>query len=229
MSDEPLTSFRLIEEAFAPLAGRRVLDIGCGPGLLARALVRRGADVVGIDLSPDAVSSARTGVPQARFEVADGAALPFDDESFEGAVFLNSLHHIPADAMGLALLEAARVVGRGRPVVVIEPLPEGSFFETFRPIEDETLVRGRAREALDDAMRAGTFACARDARYGRQEEFDHVDAFIARATVGDRSRDEVVRRRRPEIEAAFAAAAARGEGGRYRLDQPMRGLVLQVV
>jgi SAM-dependent methyltransferase len=55
--------------------GRRVLDVGCGPGRHALALARRGIDVVGVDLSEDFVALARDaadaeGLP-ARFEVGD--------------------------------------------------------------------------------------------------------------------------------------------------------------
>ncbi len=42
-----------------PLAGRRVLDIGCGGGLLSEALARHGAQVCGIDLSPAMIEVAR--------------------------------------------------------------------------------------------------------------------------------------------------------------------------
>src|SRR5512147_260570 len=38
-------------DGLAPLAGRRVLDVGCGGGILAEAMARRGATVTGIDLS----------------------------------------------------------------------------------------------------------------------------------------------------------------------------------
>ena len=41
-------------EARAPVAGRRVLDVGCGGGILAEAMAARGADVLGIDLSEKA-------------------------------------------------------------------------------------------------------------------------------------------------------------------------------
>jgi len=43
----------------AGLAGRRVLDVGCGGGLLSEAMARRGATVTGIDKSPDLLSVAR--------------------------------------------------------------------------------------------------------------------------------------------------------------------------
>src|SRR5579864_9467395 len=44
--------------------GRRVLDVGCGPGRHARALAARGVDVVGLDVSERFVALAREGAPE---------------------------------------------------------------------------------------------------------------------------------------------------------------------
>src|SRR5207249_10557943 len=41
------------------VAGKRVLDAGCGPGLYAEELLRRGATIVGLDQSPDMIDLAR--------------------------------------------------------------------------------------------------------------------------------------------------------------------------
>lgn len=46
-------------EQRAPLAGKRVLDVGCGAGILSEALARRGAQVTGLDLSPELIDVAR--------------------------------------------------------------------------------------------------------------------------------------------------------------------------
>src|SRR5687767_4858435 len=46
-------------EARTGLAGRQVLDVGCGGGLLAEGMARRGARVLGIDLAPEALAVAR--------------------------------------------------------------------------------------------------------------------------------------------------------------------------
>lgn len=72
-------------------AGERVLDVGCGPGRHARALARRGIDVVGVDLSGDFVALARDAAAadglRARFEVADVRDLAYDAE-FDAAICL---------------------------------------------------------------------------------------------------------------------------------------------
>ena len=53
-----MDALTLIRESLAPLAGKRVVDIGCGPGTLALRLVDAGARVTGID--PGAAALART-------------------------------------------------------------------------------------------------------------------------------------------------------------------------
>lgn len=60
---------RLLERC--ELGGRRVLEVGAGSGRLTRELVGRGAQVVGIDLSPAMVARCRGQFPAARFEVLD--------------------------------------------------------------------------------------------------------------------------------------------------------------
>lgn len=59
------------------LAGRTVLDLGCGPGEQAAVLAARGAHVIGIDSNEDAVCQARArGLPDAQFRSADLRAIP---------------------------------------------------------------------------------------------------------------------------------------------------------
>jgi SAM-dependent methyltransferase len=71
--------------------GRRVLDVGCGPGRHALALARRGVEVVGVDASEDFVGLARDAAAAeqilARFEVLDVRTLTFDGE-FDAAICL---------------------------------------------------------------------------------------------------------------------------------------------
>jgi SAM-dependent methyltransferase len=88
----------------------RVLEIGCGTGAICRRLARDAAEVTGIDPSPVFVERARALAPGIRFEVADGQALPFPDDSFDVAIFHTVLCHIPDPAA--ALREARRVARR---------------------------------------------------------------------------------------------------------------------
>ncbi|TGX54873.1 bifunctional 2-polyprenyl-6-hydroxyphenol methylase/3-demethylubiquinol 3-O-methyltransferase UbiG [Sphingomonas gei] len=62
--------------SFAPLAGRSVLDVGCGAGLLAEPLARMGAKVTGIDAAPENIGAAR----------AHAAAMGLDLEYVAGGI-----------------------------------------------------------------------------------------------------------------------------------------------
>jgi ubiquinone/menaquinone biosynthesis C-methylase UbiE len=222
-----MDSLSLICEVLEPLAGRRVLDIGCGPGFLAKALLARSAEVTGIDPAEHAITAARATAPAASFMTASGASLPFEDAEFDAAIFLNSLHHFPRDAMSAALAESARVTRPEGFVIVIEPLALGSFFEAFRVIEDETEVRRLAQVALERSLTDGVLVRTRSVTYDRRERFESLDQFLVRAAAADRSRESPIRERRAEIERGFATAAARDSEGRYILDQPLKADILR--
>jgi len=72
-----------------PLPGERILDLGCGDGVLTKKLVDSGCQMVGVDTSPDFIVSARTLGLDAR--LMDGQALTFKEE-FD-AVFSNAALH----------------------------------------------------------------------------------------------------------------------------------------
>lgn len=102
-----------VVEWLAPVAGERILDLGCGDGALTEQLVAAGAEVKGVDSSPEFVAAAR-----ARgfdVEVGDGRALAFEGE-FD-AVFSNAALHWMAEpervAAGVwrALRPGGRFVG----------------------------------------------------------------------------------------------------------------------
>jgi SAM-dependent methyltransferase len=96
--------------------GQRVLDVGCGPGgilaLLARDLDRA---PFGVDLNQDLL---RNATPAGNVARADGAVLPFRDETFDLVLFRLVLRHTSARAKLLA--EAARVVRLGGIVCAVD-------------------------------------------------------------------------------------------------------------
>lgn len=85
--------------------GDRVLDIGCGIGPYVDRLCRLGKTCVGIDTNAEAVAAGRAlGRP---LEVASAYELPFDDDSFDSVILVETLEHLPEPEKALA--EAARV------------------------------------------------------------------------------------------------------------------------
>ena len=124
--------------------GERVLDLA-SPKLLALALARGGVDVVSVDQSRAEIGTWQKLVgdrPGPRFEVADGRALPFDDESFDHAYSVSVLEHIVDDGAEAALRELARVVRSGGRVVVTLPYAETARVEwRDRPVYEGQVER----------------------------------------------------------------------------------------
>ncbi len=81
-------------ELLAPAPGERILDLGCGDGVLTKRIAQAGADVLGVDMADELLASAR----EAGLEVRkmDGQALAFETE-FD-AVFSNAALHWMRDA-----------------------------------------------------------------------------------------------------------------------------------
>jgi trans-aconitate methyltransferase len=93
-----------------PQSGERILDLGCGDGVLTESLLAAGAEVVGIDSSPEQVAAARARGIDAR--EADGSKLEFNDE-FD-AVFSNAALHWMNKPEAVANSVATALHGGGR-------------------------------------------------------------------------------------------------------------------
>jgi SAM-dependent methyltransferase len=87
------------------------LDLCCGHGNVAAALVKAGAQVTGLDFSRAMLNMARATVPGARFVEGDAMDLPFGDASFDAVTIGFGMPHVP-DPPSL-LTEARRVLRPG--------------------------------------------------------------------------------------------------------------------
>lgn len=107
--------------ARARLEGARVLDVGCGGGLLAEALARRGAEVTGIDMAPAMIETARLHAAEARlpvtYRVQDAAELALQTpHAYDVVCCMEMLEHVAEPAAFLDVL--ARLVRPGGAVFV---------------------------------------------------------------------------------------------------------------
>jgi SAM-dependent methyltransferase len=218
----PLAPFRKHTDVLAeavPTAGRRALELGCGDGRLLAWLLRRGADAVGLD--PDPAQLARAaGALGGPGRLVRGRAerLPFAPALFDLVLCFNSLHHVPVAGQPAALAEAARVLRPGGDLVVVEPLAEGPWFELLCPLEEETEVRARAREAL---LAAQGFVRVRGLAYPGRVEVPSLAAAVERLLAADPARRGAEAAAMPELERRFAAGAEPVPGG-FAFAQPMR-------
>lgn len=91
-------------EAIAPLAGARVVDVGCGGGILADAMARRGAEVLGIDLADKSLRVAQlhaleAQTPRVQYRHTSAEALAAEQPGgFDIVTCMEMLEHVPDPA-----------------------------------------------------------------------------------------------------------------------------------
>lgn len=109
-------------QAIGPVGGTRILDFACGTGVVSSWLASRGADVVGLDPSPDAIAVANE-LAQALSQPVTFVCKTVDDAAglgyFDAVVGRYALHHTDVAVTGAALAKRLRPGGKA------------AFVETF--------------------------------------------------------------------------------------------------
>lgn len=123
-------------------AGKAVLEVGAGTGLLLERIAGFAADAQGVDLSPGMLEKAKA----RGLSVCEGSAtdLPFEDERFDVTCSFKVLAHVPD--IGRALSEMARVTKRGG-VVLAEFYNPYSFRGLVKRFGPAGKISGRTKES----------------------------------------------------------------------------------
>lgn len=218
MSAPPVGDDFAVLDGLFPVAGRDVLDVGCGDGGLVRRLASAGARAVGLEVSGALVDAARTVEPGSggTYIVGAGERLPFPDASLDLVVYLKTLHHVPPDDMGRSLAEAQRTLRTAGAVFVAEPATTGSFFALMRRVEDEVVVRAQAQAAI----LASTLVVDRALTYETRRAFPNYAAFRRAIVRVDPARAAILDSEEPALRRAFAAETTI-EGDLHVFGQPM--------
>jgi SAM-dependent methyltransferase len=115
----PAEFYAIFMEYLAVRPGDRLLDVGCGPGLLLGEARRRGARGYGVDISRTALALARRHAPGAAALSANAEALPFRDGSFDHLTCIGTLEHFLGPERALA--EMRRVLRPGGRACILLP------------------------------------------------------------------------------------------------------------
>lgn len=210
-------------------SGKRVLDVGCGDGNLARLMTAKGARVTGLECQPKQLAKALAAAKVGDEDYVDAGAqdMPFPDEEADIVVFFNSLHHVPPEMMSKGLSEAARVLKPNGVLYVSEPVASGPFFELVRPVDDETEARRLAYEAVQAVS-----------RHGLRPESEHLflhpmsmksfDEFRQRVVSANHERQALVAAMEAELRANFERLGQKTERGQFFL-QPTRANLLRKI
>jgi ubiquinone/menaquinone biosynthesis C-methylase UbiE len=111
-----------VREAIAPAVGQRLLEVGCGSGVLCRMMVpfvAPSGHITGLDISPDMIAMARrfaveAGVSDAvTFDTGSAESLPYADAAFEGAFAARLMLHVEhPEAVLHEMMRVVRPLGR---------------------------------------------------------------------------------------------------------------------
>jgi SAM-dependent methyltransferase len=177
------SSVRLVFELMGggtDLSGKRVLDVGCGRGGTVALLAERFgvAEVVGVDLAPEAVAFCRRSHhhPAARFEVGDAEHLPVDDGLFDAVTNIESSHTYPDVRAFLA--EVKRVLASGGWFLHTDLLPVERWVEVRALLDQLGFTVAADRDITANVLAScDEVAVTRTGAFG--EERALIDNFLA--------------------------------------------------
>ena len=130
---------------------KRILDIGCGVGILASELQQAGNDVTGVDISPFAIQEMQSFFPEITGKVADILLppLPFEDKDFDWVVATEFLEHFTEENLNTVILpEISRLASRAVFCVPNDSIPKSQCKEhetVLTPYSLEILLKRHFR------------------------------------------------------------------------------------
>jgi SAM-dependent methyltransferase len=136
----------------------RTLDVGCGTGILAQQLARRGYQVVGLDPSEGMLEVMRARSPEVEAVCASGTALPFPADTFDLVLTVAAMHHIAEpSAVRQTLIEMARVTCPGGRIVIWDHNPRNPYWSLLmaRVPQDTGEERLISEQEVVDGLLAG--------------------------------------------------------------------------
>ena len=200
---EPIrNTLDVILELLAPVAGRFVLDIGCGRGAFCTPLEQAGATWRGLD----PIRRSKVGLD---IDTATAENMPYPDASFDAAICVCALHHVPVHGMERALVESVRVLRSKAELVVIEPVGSDASSRVMAVVDDETYVCEAAQRAMDKVVTDGVLVQKKSFGYRCRYSYSSFEAFCESVISVSPKRRAAVENRKAELRQRFEEASVR--------------------
>jgi SAM-dependent methyltransferase len=166
-----------------PTGARRVLDVGCGEGILCRRLAATVPTVVGLDVDPASLEAARRQGGGPTYVLGDLLAPPFEPESFDLVAAVTALHHMGTARGLLAMRDLVRPGGTVAAVGVARPR-----FPTDLPREVAAAVGTRAYQLANWGCGRRLWGTPAPTVWPPDEDFPQTRQEIERTLPGARFR-----------------------------------------
>lgn len=158
----------------------KILDLACGPGIVAEAVAPNASELVGVDLSPEMLRLAKlrvamAGLANSRFIMAPADHLPFDDGTYDMVVTRLSLHHFPVVSSVLA--EVRRVLSP-RGILILADIHssdepgEAELHNALEQLRDPTHVRMLSRSELRREIESAGFEISSEDNWEQPRQFE---------------------------------------------------------
>ncbi|WP_076350180.1 class I SAM-dependent methyltransferase [Paludisphaera borealis] len=222
-------SLRLAREAVELDESDTVLDVACGPGIVACDFARHARRVAGIDLTPAMIEQAQTlqaakGLSNLEWRVGDVVELPFDSSSFSVVFTRYSFHHMLEPDRVLA--EMARVAKPGGRVAVVDVYSSGpeqaAAYDHAEKLRDPSHVRALGLGELAGLFEKAGLEDVKVSFYGVDVDLDEL---LGSSAPEPGAADEVRRIFREDVGVDRLGVNARWADGSLQFTFPIAVLV----
>jgi ubiquinone/menaquinone biosynthesis C-methylase UbiE len=158
----------------------KVLDLACGPGIVAEVVAPHASELVGVDLSPEMLRLAEQRLAMARlgncrFIMAPADQLPFEDDTYNTVVTRLSLHHFPV--LSSVLAEVRRVLSPHGTLILADILSsedpgEAELHNALEQLRDPTHVRMLSRSELRRELESAGFEISSETTWEQPRRFE---------------------------------------------------------
>ena len=218
------TALALVVKFAGARADDTVLDVACGPGILACAFARVAHHVTGIDITPAMLDRARTvarqeGLVNLTWRLGDVLPLPFPDSTFSVVISRLAFHHFLDP--GAVLKEMTRVCAAGGQALVVDSAPahdKAGAFNRMEKLRDPSHVRAMPIEELAALFTAAGFPAPRHTMYRLEGE---LDGLLARSFPNHGDAARIRAHFEESLEHDLLDMATRRDGGLIRYGYPV--------